>query len=47
MATGQGFALVSIVVSLIALGLSSLLLTRQNKQLEHERNACSRISSGS
>jgi len=35
----QGFALVSIVVSLIALGLSSLLLTRQNKQLEHERNA--------
>jgi len=29
----------SVVVSLIALGLSTLLLTRQNKQLEHERNA--------
>lgn len=26
-------------VSLIALGLSTILLTRQNKQLEHERNA--------
>ncbi|HEX3671549.1 MAG TPA: DUF4760 domain-containing protein [Candidatus Cybelea sp.] len=33
------FAIVSIVVSLIALGLSTILLTRQNKQLEHERNA--------
>ncbi len=35
----QAFAAVSIVVSLIALGLSTVLLTRQNKQLEHERNA--------
>jgi hypothetical protein len=35
----QMFAIVSIVVSLIALGLSTILLTRQNKQLEHERNA--------
>jgi hypothetical protein len=35
----QAFAVVSIVVSLIALGLSTVLLTRQNKQLEHERNA--------
>jgi hypothetical protein len=37
--TGQAFAAASIVVSLIALGLSTVLLTRQNKQLEHERNA--------
>ena len=29
----------SVFVSLIALGFSSFLLTRQNKQLEHERNA--------
>lgn len=35
----QAFAIVSIVVSLIALGLSTVLLTRQNKQLEDERNA--------
>ncbi|HXO16642.1 MAG TPA: DUF4760 domain-containing protein, partial [Candidatus Dormibacteraeota bacterium] len=28
-----------VFVSLIALGFSSFLLTRQNKQLEHERNA--------
>jgi hypothetical protein len=35
----QAFAAASIIVSLIALGLSSVLLTRQNKQLEHERNA--------
>lgn len=33
------FAVASIVVSLMALGLSTVLLTRQNKQLEHERNA--------
>jgi hypothetical protein len=33
------FAVASIIVSLIALGLSTVLLTRQNKQLEHERNA--------
>jgi hypothetical protein len=39
MPTEQAFAIASIVVSLIALGLSTLLLTRQNKQLEHERNA--------
>jgi Domain of unknown function (DUF4760) len=36
---GQAFAAASIVVSLIALGISAVLLTRQNKQLEHERNA--------
>lgn len=35
----QYFAAASVVVSLIALGLSTVLLTRQNKQLEHERNA--------
>ncbi len=35
----QAFAAASIAVSLIALGLSAILLTRQNKQLEHERNA--------
>jgi nitrogen fixation-related uncharacterized protein len=35
----QAFALVSIAVSLIALGLSTFLLARQNKQIEHERNA--------
>jgi len=29
----------SVAVSLIALGLSTFLLARQNKQLEHERNA--------
>jgi hypothetical protein len=39
MATEQAFAAASIVVSLIALGLSTVLLGRQNKQLEHERNA--------
>ena len=39
MGTEQAFAAASIVVSLIALGLSTILLTRQNKQLEHERNA--------
>jgi hypothetical protein len=39
MSAEQVFAASSVVVSLIALGLSSLLLTRQNKQLEHERNA--------
>lgn len=39
MGTEQAFAASSIVVSLIALGLSTILLTRQNKQLEHERNA--------
>jgi Domain of unknown function (DUF4760) len=39
MAAGEAFAGASIVVSLIALGLSTVLLTRQNKQLEHERNA--------
>jgi hypothetical protein len=33
------FAAASVVVSLVALGLSSVLITRQNKQLEHERNA--------
>ena len=39
MGTEQAFAAASIVVSLIALALSTVLLTRQNKQLEHERNA--------
>ncbi len=29
----------SIVVSLVALGFSTFLLARQNKQIEHERNA--------
>jgi hypothetical protein len=37
--TEQSFAFASIAVSLLALGLSTVLLTRQNKQLEHERNA--------
>ncbi len=35
----QALAGSSVVVSLVALGFSSFLLTRQNKQLEHERNA--------
>lgn len=35
----QVFAGVSVAISLIALGLSTALLSRQNKQLEHERNA--------
>lgn len=39
MRTEYAFAVASIFVSLIALGLSSILLTRQNKHLEHERNA--------
>ncbi len=39
MGTEQAFAAASIIVSLIALALSTVLLTRQNKQLEHERNA--------
>ena len=39
MSAEQTFAAASVVVSLIALGLSTVLLTRQNKQLEHERNA--------
>lgn len=39
MSAEQVFAAASVVTSLVALGLSTLLLTRQNKQLEHERNA--------
>ncbi len=39
MSAEQAFAAASVVVSLVALGLSSFLLTRQNKQIEHERNA--------
>jgi hypothetical protein len=39
MSAEQAFAAASVVVSLVALGLSTLLLTRQNKQIEHERNA--------
>jgi hypothetical protein len=35
----QVFAPLSVAISLIALGLSTVLLSRQNKQLEHERNA--------
>jgi len=35
----QVFAGASIATSLVALGLSTFLLARQNKQLEHERNA--------
>lgn len=35
----QVLAGASVFVSLVALGFSSYLLTRQNKQLEHERNA--------
>ncbi|MBV8344940.1 MAG: DUF4760 domain-containing protein [Candidatus Eremiobacteraeota bacterium] len=35
----QLFAAASVIVSLLAIGLSAYLLTRQNKQLEHERNA--------
>jgi hypothetical protein len=35
----QAFAAASVAISLIALGFSSILLTRQNKQIEHERNA--------
>jgi hypothetical protein len=35
----QVFAPASVVVSLLALGLSTVLLGRQNKQLENERNA--------
>ncbi len=35
----QVIAGASVVVSLTAIGLSTLLLTRQNKQIEHERNA--------
>jgi hypothetical protein len=39
MSAEQVFAAASVVVSLVAIGLSTFLLTRQNKQLEHERNA--------
>ncbi|MBV8532111.1 MAG: hypothetical protein JO104_12415 [Candidatus Eremiobacteraeota bacterium] len=39
MTSEQGLAAASVLVSLIALSLSTLLLTRQNKQIEHERNA--------
>jgi hypothetical protein len=35
----QLFAGASVAVSVVALAFSALLLTRQNKQLEHERNA--------
>ena len=43
MSSEQIFAASSVVVSLIALGLSTTLLARQNKQLEHERNALALI----
>ncbi|MFY9719478.1 MAG: hypothetical protein WAK16_07520 [Candidatus Cybelea sp.] len=39
MSTEQVFAAASVAVSLLALGLSTVLLARQNKHLEHERNA--------
>ena len=39
MSSEQLFAGASVTVSVIALALSAFLLTRQNKQLEHERNA--------
>ncbi|HVR47773.1 MAG TPA: DUF4760 domain-containing protein [Candidatus Binatia bacterium] len=39
MSAEQVFAGASVIVSLLAIGLSAFLLTRQNKQLEHERNA--------
>jgi hypothetical protein len=35
----QVLAGASVIVSLVALGFTTVLLTRQNKQLEHERNA--------
>jgi Domain of unknown function (DUF4760) len=35
----QLFAGASVAVSVLALAMSAFLLTRQNKQLEHERNA--------
>jgi hypothetical protein len=39
MSSGDYLAIASVIVSMLSLGLSTLLLTRQNKQLEHERNA--------
>jgi hypothetical protein len=39
MSAEQLFAGASVLISVIALALTTLLLTRQNKQLEHERNA--------
>lgn len=39
MSSEQVLAGASVFVSLIALGFTTVLLTRQNKQLEHERNA--------
>jgi hypothetical protein len=39
MSSADVFAVASVIVSMISLGISALLLTRQNKQLEHERNA--------
>lgn len=39
MSAEQIFAAASVIISLVALGFTTVLLTRQNKQLEHERNA--------
>lgn len=39
MSSEQLLAGASVIVSLVALGFTTVLLTRQNKQLEHERNA--------
>jgi Domain of unknown function (DUF4760) len=36
---GEALAAASVIVSMFALAFSTLLLARQNKQLEHERNA--------
>jgi hypothetical protein len=37
--SGDYFAIASVLISIASLGLSSILLTRQNKHLEYERNA--------
>jgi hypothetical protein len=39
MSVGEALAAASVIVSMCALGFSTFLLARQNKQLEHERNA--------
>ena len=39
MAAEQIFSAVSVIIAAAALGVSTILVARQNKQLEHERNA--------
>lgn len=39
MSAEQLFSGASVVIAALALGITSILLVRQNKQLEHERNA--------